>query len=160
MTRGALAVAFGLFVLSFGDAAASCVPLSPAEQEAQADAIVEGTVLSIATVGVQSEVTIGVDRVLKGAPDAVLALEASLPGELVAGEVPFHEGWKYWRLYLREITPGTGRFYTTLCDGTREIPTPQPAEPEPSPPTTQVPAPGHGCSSCRASSPWQLRRAR
>ena len=111
-----------LALLSPGNAAASCEPASSAEQEAQADAIVDGTVVDIATAGAQSTVTLDVDRVLKGAPGKVVVLEASLPGESIVGEVPFHEGWPHWRLYLREIEPGSGRYYTTLCDGTREIP--------------------------------------
>ena len=120
---GRLTLLLGILVvlLSPRDAAASCVPASSAEQEAQADAIVDGTVVDIATDGAQSTVTIGVDRVLKGAPANVVVLEASLPGEGIPGEVPFHEGWQHWRLYLREIEPGSGRYYTTLCDGTREI---------------------------------------
>jgi hypothetical protein len=102
----------------------SCAPLSPAQQEAQADVIVDGTVTDIATVDYHSAVTVRVDRIFKGAPGPMIVLTASLPGEGIAGEVPFHEGWPYWRLYLREVTPGSGQYYTSLCDGTRELPAP------------------------------------
>jgi hypothetical protein len=105
-------------------ALASCDPLSPAEQESQADAIVDGTVVDMTVVDIKTQVTINVDRVLKGSPGPTVVLQASLPGEGVAGEVPFYEGWKYWRLYLHEIEPGSGQYYTMTCFGSHEIPAP------------------------------------
>jgi hypothetical protein len=119
-----VAVVVGVLVSPARSVAASCDALSPADQEAQADAIVEGTVIDTTVVGFKTDVTITVDRVLKGAPGPTVVLQASLPGQGVAGEVPFSEGWKYWRLYLREIEPGSGRFYTSTCLGSREIPAP------------------------------------
>jgi hypothetical protein len=120
-------------VLVFGlmrdAAAASCIPLSPAEQEVQADVIVDGTVVAIVRRESHTDVTLRVDRVLKGTPGGMVVLEGALPGEIVAGEVPFYEGWQYWRLYLRELGPRSGRYYTSLCDGTRRIPAPEPASP-------------------------------
>ena len=102
----------------------SCEPLTSADQEARADAIVEGEVLDVTLGPTAAVVRVGVRRVVKGAPPAELLLEASLPGEGVAGEVPFDEGWPHWLLYLRETTPGSGRWYTSLCDGSRPIPPP------------------------------------
>jgi hypothetical protein len=104
--------------------AASCDALSPADQEAQADAIVEGTVVDTMVVDYQSQVTVTVDRLLKSDPGPTVVLQASRPGQGVAGEVPFSEGWKYWRLYLQEIEPGSGRYYTSTCFGSREIQAP------------------------------------
>ena len=125
--------------------ATSCVPIGMAEQEARADVVVEGTVLSITPGPTRSEVLVGVDRVLKGAIESEVRLEAGLPGGGFADEVPFHRGWKHWRLYLREIEAGSGRFATTLCDGTRVIPAPQPVTSEPSAPEPESPAEGQGC---------------
>jgi len=123
--RLALIVAVAMLLIGTpGPVAASCDPLGPADQDAQADAIVEGTVVDTAVIGFKSEVTLNVDRVFKGSPGATVVLQASLPGQGVAGEVPFSEGWKYWRLYLREIEPGSGRYYTMTCFGSREIPAP------------------------------------
>ena len=125
MRRLVLIVAMAMLLVSAPlPVAASCDALSPADQDAQADAIVEGTVVDTAIVGFQSAVTINVDRVFKGSPGPTVVLQASLPGQGVAGEVPFSEGWKYWRLYLREVEPGSGRYYTMTCFGSREIPAP------------------------------------
>ncbi|MBA2448253.1 MAG: hypothetical protein H0V51_09540 [Chloroflexi bacterium] len=125
--------------------ATSCVPMGAAEQEARADVVVEGTVLSITPGPTRSEVLIGVDRVLKGAIGSEVRLQAGLPGGGFADEVPFHRGWKHWRLYLREIEAGSGRFATTLCDGTQVISAPQPLTSEPSAPESESPAEGQGC---------------
>jgi hypothetical protein len=75
-------------------------------------------------VDIKTQVTINVDRVLKGSPGPTIVLQASLPGEGVVGEVPFSEGWKYWRLYLHEIEPGNGSYFTSTCLGSHEIPAP------------------------------------
>src|SRR5215208_2815352 len=125
--------------------ATSCVPVGAAEQEARADVVVEGTVLSITPGPTRSEVLVGVDRVLKGTIGSEVRLEAGLPGGGFADEVPFHRGWKHWLLYLHEIEPGSGRFATTLCDGTRVIPAPQPVTSEPPAPDPELPAEGRGC---------------
>jgi hypothetical protein len=122
MVAGLLAVL--VLVQAPERALASCGPLSPADQESQADAIVEGTVVDMTVIDIKTQVTIDIDRVLKGTPEQTVVLQASLPGEGVVGEVPFQEGWKYWRLYLREIEPGSGRYYTSTCFGSREIPAP------------------------------------
>jgi hypothetical protein len=127
MTVKHLALIVALAVLVLGASAtvaASCDSLSPADQEAQADAIVDGTVVDTAVVGFKTEVTVNVDRVLKGNPGPTIVLQASLPGQGVAGEVPFSDGWKYWRLYLRETEPGSGQYYTMTCFGSHEIPAP------------------------------------
>lgn len=122
--------------------AASCVPSGAAEQEALADVVLEGTVLSITPGPTRSEVLIGVDRVLKGVVGDEVRLEAGLPGGGFADEVPFHRGWKHWRLYLREVEAGSGRFATTLCDGTRVIPSPVTSEP--TAPESEPPIEGRG----------------
>lgn len=115
-----------LFIGTTGLARASCEPIQLPDQEARADVIVDATVLNIDSASFRSEVTLRVDGVFKG--DQAVGNEFVLAGSTVprvAGEVPFYEGWPYWRLYLREIDPGGGRYYTTLCDGSVELPAPQ-----------------------------------
>lgn len=128
--------------------AASCAPSGVAEQESRADVVIEGTVLSITPGPTRSVVLIGVDRVLKGMVGNEVRLEVGLPGGGFADEVPFHQGWKHWRLYLREVEAGSGHFATTLCDGTRVIPAPVTSEP--SAPRAEPPIEGQACDTSPA----------
>jgi hypothetical protein len=120
----ALLIAALAALLFPGPALASCMPTSAADQELAADLVVDGTVSGMTTVGINTEVTIAVDRILKGSSGDTVVVLTSLPGEGVVGDVPFYEGWKFWRLYLEETEPGSGRFTTSTCAGTRPRPAP------------------------------------
>jgi hypothetical protein len=135
---GVLAAA-GLCLLPSGGAA-SCLPLGPAEQEARADVVVDGTIVAL-TVGVDAtDLEVAVDQVIKGTVGSRILVKAPPPGRVTADDVPFRDGWSHWRLYLRERAPGAGEYYTSLCDGTRAIPPPASGPVPPRPPREAGPA--------------------
>jgi hypothetical protein len=134
---GVLAAA-GLCLLPAGGSA-SCLPLGPAEQEARADVVVDGTIVA-QTVGADAtELEVAVDRVIKGPVGSRVLVKAPPPGRVTADDVPFRDGWSHWRLYLRERAPGANEYYTSLCDGTHAVP--PPAAPAPTERTAPGPRP-------------------
>jgi hypothetical protein len=111
------------------NAQSNCEPRPPLEQLQQSVAVIDVTMLEIVPTETRAEVHLSIDRVVKDetgtlAVGGTLTLPTSRPGSGVVSEVPFNEGWLFWRLFLTPLEPGSADLTTSLCTGSSMIPAP------------------------------------
>jgi hypothetical protein len=103
-------------------AAASCVPLTPAQQRARADVIFDGIALDGPTAtGIERFRAL---RYRKGHGPVIVRIRTGRrlypDGSAVTTSVSIDAArGQRWRIYARRIRPGL--FQTTVCDGSRRL---------------------------------------